>query len=87
MWDRQTCAEDSPESEPTMQKTKEDLLQSTDDVSTGTGLSTPTRLDTPMEKNAVVVNFQPGEPADPHNWSQVRFFTFWVAGLRQAAQC
>lgn len=57
------------ESELTRQKTEEDLAQPEDDVSTG---SETTTVDQRSIDNVAIVNFQPGEPADPHNWSMVR---------------
>lgn len=58
------------ESELIRQKTEEDLAQPDDDVSTGSDTST---VDQSSTGNVAIVNFLPGEPADPHNWSMVRF--------------
>lgn len=58
------------ESELTRQKTEEDLAQADDDVSTESDTITADQRST---EDVFIVNFQPGEPADPHNWSTVRF--------------
>lgn len=57
------------EDELSRQKTEEDLAQPEDDVSTGSETST---VDQRSTDNVAIVNFQPGEAADPHNWSMVR---------------
>lgn len=57
------------EDELSRQKTEEDLAHPEDDVSTGSETST---VDQSSTNNVAIVNFQPGEAADPHNWSMVR---------------
>lgn len=57
------------ESEMTRQKTEEDLTQPGDGVSVKTDIATDDGRST---ENVTVVDFQPGEPANPHNWSEVR---------------
>lgn len=56
------------ENELVRQKTEEDLAQP-DDVSTGSDTST---VDQRSTDNVALVEFLPGEPANPHNWSMVR---------------
>lgn len=56
------------ESELAGEKTKEEVRQSVDDVSTGSEAATDDHSST---SDVVLVDFAPGEPADPHNWSKV----------------